>query len=363
MDFFLLRNKNELDDLSSVWNELLVQSEVNHIHSGFEWLSTWWKYFGEGKELFVVLVKDDDEIIGIAPLMIHNVSKFYSNTLVFRQLTFLGRGFADSAGFIFKKGREDIIPKLMDFLYKHKNLWDEIHLTQMDNSTKSFKILNEGFSEEFTNHTDYVIGCPYLDINQDFDAYNKKLSRSLRNKVERYRKKLESEGETKYVIEYGFTQKLIDEIVRLNQMRNIKFGRKSPFLDPVKKAFIRDVFNKLSNKDQVRIFTIRQCEYLLIYSITFSYNNTISRWNTCYNLNYSKYSLGKILTKYILKYCYENNYKKCDWMAGVEEHKLHWTKELRENHSLTVKKKNIKTSIADSYRTIKKYARKYEFIQ
>lgn len=363
MKILLIKNENDFENLSPIWNEILIQSESNHIHSTFEWLSTWWKYFGADKKLFIVVAEENNEVLGIAPLMIQEVSKFYSNTLKFKQLTFLGRGFTDSADFIIRGNNSEVICKMMSFIYKHKTEWDEIYLTQMDSSNESLKVLNNLPIGEFSLNESYVIGCPFLPIKGEFQDYYKSISKTLRSKNERYIRKLEANGETKYIVEKRLTPKLLDEMIRLNQVRNNNNGRKSPLLDPKKREFIKEVLDKLSQKDQIRIFTIRQNEYLLIYSLTFNYNKTISRWNTSYNLEYSKFSLGKILTKYIIKYCFENNYEKCDWMAGIEDHKLLWTDQSRSNHSFTIKKRNIKTSIADSYFRLKKMARKYEFIQ
>lgn len=363
MKLRLVNTDEEFLNLSSIWNEILIQSEVNHIHSTFEWLSTWWKFFGDNKELFIIVAEEDSKILGIAPLMIQEESKFYNNTLKFKQLTYLGQGFTDSAGFIIKKNNTDILIMILDFIYKQNSKWDEIYLSQMDSSTKALKILNNQPAVKFSINENYIIGCPFLPIAGEFEKYYQGLSRTLISKNERYIRKLEKNGETKYIIEKKLSQKLLDEIIQLNQVRNLKNGRKSPFLEPTKKKFIIEVLDKLSKKDQVRIFTIRQNEYLLIYSITFNYNKTISRWNTCYNLDYSKFSLGKILTKFIIRYCFENDYDKCDWMAGSEEHKLLWTDKSRNNHSFSIKKRNIKTSIANSYFHLKKIARKYEFIQ
>ena len=51
-------------NLAASWNAL-----ANDIpFRSWEWLTTWWKHYGDGHELFVLLVHDDQEkLLGIAP--------------------------------------------------------------------------------------------------------------------------------------------------------------------------------------------------------------------------------------------------------------------------------------------------------
>ncbi|MCJ7523041.1 MAG: hypothetical protein MUP21_12620, partial [Dehalococcoidia bacterium] len=47
-------------------NEIDKDSSIYLTH---EWLSTWWKYFGKGKKLNILLVEKARRVIGIVPLM------------------------------------------------------------------------------------------------------------------------------------------------------------------------------------------------------------------------------------------------------------------------------------------------------
>jgi hypothetical protein len=59
-----------LDGLRDVWDRLLVRSDFKNIFMTFDWLRTWWKIFGDDKELYVLVIRSEDTIIGIAPLML-----------------------------------------------------------------------------------------------------------------------------------------------------------------------------------------------------------------------------------------------------------------------------------------------------
>ncbi|HEY7532967.1 MAG TPA: hypothetical protein VH681_09355, partial [Nitrospiraceae bacterium] len=56
--------------LAPRWNELVVEAGIDHPFLRHEWVRTWWECFDHGGKLHILLVKDGDDLIGIAPLML-----------------------------------------------------------------------------------------------------------------------------------------------------------------------------------------------------------------------------------------------------------------------------------------------------
>ena len=60
----------EFASLKTVWNHLLQRCDTNNsIYLTHEWLSTWWRYFRQGKKLNILLIEQGNQVIGIVPLM------------------------------------------------------------------------------------------------------------------------------------------------------------------------------------------------------------------------------------------------------------------------------------------------------
>ena len=78
MDFFLHQDFSELPEAQ--WNALVEQSIADTPFSRHEYLSEWWKTLGGGEwnvgadghppELILVSARENDQLIGIAPLFI-----------------------------------------------------------------------------------------------------------------------------------------------------------------------------------------------------------------------------------------------------------------------------------------------------
>lgn len=82
--------------LEKEWNEVLHHSDSNSVFLTFEWVTTWWKHFGQDKELFIQLVQDGGKIIGIVPCMIRRV---WRKTSHLKKIEFIGTGVAPWGGF------------------------------------------------------------------------------------------------------------------------------------------------------------------------------------------------------------------------------------------------------------------------
>ena len=79
--------------LKNTWDMLLEHSS-NEVFSTWEWLSTWWKYFGNNKKLLILLAKENDRIVGIAPLMYSIDRVFGVNQSI---IEFIGAGYLPCA--------------------------------------------------------------------------------------------------------------------------------------------------------------------------------------------------------------------------------------------------------------------------
>lgn len=89
-------------DLETAWKDSL-EGQNHTIFSTWEWLSTWWKHFGEDKRLLLLLAKNEDRIIGIAPLM-YTVSTMFG--LRRGKIAFIGTPDSDYNNFIITEKRK-----------------------------------------------------------------------------------------------------------------------------------------------------------------------------------------------------------------------------------------------------------------
>src|SRR5512140_2512724 len=72
----VIADYDSLVSLGTAWNRLVDLADIDHPFLGHDWIVSWWEAFGAGRKLNVLLVKDGDELLGIAPLMISNETMY-----------------------------------------------------------------------------------------------------------------------------------------------------------------------------------------------------------------------------------------------------------------------------------------------
>ena len=81
-----INNEQDFTSLKKIWINLVNLYEINNIFLTWEWISTWWKYFGDKKELCIILIEDKNEIVFVAPLM---KSSFFIDKLNMNKIEFI----------------------------------------------------------------------------------------------------------------------------------------------------------------------------------------------------------------------------------------------------------------------------------
>lgn len=351
MNVKLINNYQDFLSLECIWNRLLENSGSDHIHCTFEWLSTWWRHFGENKELFIIVAEEHNEIIGVAPLMIHKVGKLYKGFMKFRTVSFIGYGFADSADFLITRDRKEVIREFFNYVYAKEKRWDEVRLVQLSDTSPSLNIIKEEITKnKYDVEMDVLIGCPYLEIEGCFEDYYEGINKNWRYDIQRNIRRLKKDnGNLEFVVIKNVDESQLEDIYKLNKKRFDLTGHRSPFLDGNKLDFIRDIRKLFNERGWWHLFLLKFKDGLIGYQICFDYNRTISFWNTSYDLDYGKFSVGKILVKLVLEYCFEKKYKIYDFMAGDEDYKFKWTKSYRNNYQIIIRKRNLKTKVSLAY--------------
>jgi hypothetical protein len=70
----IVTDASAFERLEPEWNDAVERAGTAHPFLRHEWLRTWWECFGEGRQLHIVIVRADAQIIAIAPLLSEAVS-------------------------------------------------------------------------------------------------------------------------------------------------------------------------------------------------------------------------------------------------------------------------------------------------
>ncbi len=197
----------EINDLASAekirpeWVALLSQTEGATFMQSLEWLEVYWKHFGAGQKLRILLVLDHDEPVGILPLV---VRKEKTRAGSFRFLTYPLDYWGSFYGPIGPRPAETLNAALA-YIHVAIKDWDVLELRWVGGAETSCQCTAHAMKtngmpgcQTLMDHT-AVIDLQGANSPNTWDQYLASRSGKWRNNFKRWRRKLEKRGEVEHL--------------------------------------------------------------------------------------------------------------------------------------------------------------------
>lgn len=328
----IISNKHEFKSIRKKWNALLEKSRADKIFMRWEWLCNWWLVFGNNSRLVIILIFDEDNLIGIAPFYI-NVQKKYP--IKISMLEILGSRFvgSDYLDIIVEDGKEKIvIDELLKMLWDLKRII--INFVNIRKDSIAYQIVEKVQTKtEYRTYKYAVTTCPFIKLPYSWNELLLGFKKKKRGNVKYYRKKaIKDLSITFYRVEKEDELSFyFNSLVNLNKYRmqqkkvrslngtffNNKFVE---FHERISKAFLKDNILRLyflKNKQN----DVVACKY------NFLLNNKVYSYQVGIKPGYEKSRLGTVLLSYCIEDAISEGCKEYDFLEGNEKYKYEWAKE------------------------------------
>jgi CelD/BcsL family acetyltransferase involved in cellulose biosynthesis len=327
LELNVLSDDMEFRNFGPKWNNLLINSNVNNPFLTHEWQFAWWEEYGNDKDLFIVVVRLENQTIGIAPLMISRLG-------IFRILEFIGSGISDYLGFITHRDYKNATDEIINFLLKNKRQWDLINLKDVTDVDKIEKCLDSASTNRIKRV--YEI-APYLEIKNTWDEFIKKKSKNSRKHLKYNLKKIDKLGDVK-IIDYpgnNFSGHELVHSVWGIEKQSWKYQAGTAHFSEVKRRhFLSEILEKFADREWLDALLLKIDNKFVAYSIAFKYNSKIYNYEVGYRQDYP--GAGNYLNTHHLRKTFEEGLKEYDFLRGNESYKLRWTKSYREVYQIVI---------------------------
>ncbi len=207
----------------------------------------------------------------------------------------------------------------------------------------------------------------YKDLSEYFQkTFRKKTRYSLR----RYQKRLELCFKIKYKMFYGNISKEEYDFIfgwfkKLLEKRFTDKQTTNNNLNPEEWAFYYDVAFPLILAKKASLFVVYEDSNPIAVSLNYFSENILFHAITVYDIDYSKFNLGKIALTNLFSWCFENSIQYIDFSKGYYEYKTHWAnKNYDFEYHLYIDKASIRSKligfIIKNYFELKQYLREKE---
>jgi len=318
----VIDSEEGLIEIAQEWSNLLPRSHNDTIFLTFEWLSTWWKHFKDNRELRVLTARNEDgELIGIAPLMIYR--RRLLSLLSLKVMEFLGSGHSDYLDFILLKGREEeILGAFFRYLREHGDEWDLLDLVDIPEDSMTLRYVRK----LTLKHMDRIENvCPYITLPKSWDSFLLSLPKKRRRNFQYYLRRLKRDFSFQFgTVGGGDLQEKIDRLYSLHESRWRTKGTLGVFSDRKFAQFHRDIILKSFERGWLRLYYISLNGNIVSVLYAFRYGQRICYYQSGFDPEYSKYSLGTITIGCCIESAISEGVKEFDFLRGDEPYKYDW---------------------------------------
>ena len=311
------------------WNTWVAQNETNTIFQTYEWHTSWWQTFGHEHELCMLFVYDNDEVIGLAPLMIVQKTKHH------RELVFIGDNNADYLDFILPVKKQQALTAIWKYNKENICQWDTILLRNIPTESSTLTQLNHDCRINKQCHIiNESITCP-THVIKDQEIETRKLINKYSNKRSYNYFSHQGKLSLRHLSASEAHQHLpifFDQHIRRWENSNSP----SLFNKNINQEFYKNLSDKLESTNWL-LFSIAELNGKpLSYHFGFDYADKIIWYKPSFDIKQAKHSPGKLILCFLLKYALENNKTELDFTIGNEPFKSRFSNKIRYNANIYV---------------------------
>lgn len=330
--------------LASVWNSLLRESASDTLFLTHEWLSVWWEVFGGKRELYILVVRDGEELIGIAPLLRREVRHY--GLLPFQRLEFLASGETEAdevcseyLDFILRRGRE---PEALEHIFTHLRAnsaaWDELLLTNISADSPNLALLERiceaaGMKSSILRKQK----SSYLSLDTDFESYLATLGKKFQSNLRRERRVAEKHGGHLRIIDStdGFEENF-EILIRLHQACWTGRGRPGVFASERFTRFHKEVARVILRHGWLRLYVYLLGDEAVSALYAFVYNGKLFYYQSGFAPKRAPlYSPGTLIQSHAIEDAVKSGFREFDFLTGAEHgYKEKWGAQTREIQQL-----------------------------
>jgi CelD/BcsL family acetyltransferase involved in cellulose biosynthesis len=327
-----------LGDIQRDWNALLEQNQTKTVELSYEWQVTYWKHFNENSELFILIIKENEAVVAIAPLKLSNKERFGFKV---RTLEFIAASESNYQDFIYESNRIEILQQFADYLVIHQNIWDSLYLENIPENSPTVNFLRRHGNNNYLLRTDRTDKCVVLEIDKTWDEYFKSLSRNAKSKIKKSIRRLENIRTFEYFHcsneeDFSFYLK---HLFNLHRKRWNQTQTPSQFNNDKHCNFYLETVPKLFHERKIDLFVLKSGEACLALLYSFECDKVYLLQLLAHDVDYAQCSPSIVMHHFLIKEAFAKGLKIFDFGHDYP-YKNIWSKSFRNKVSIEIYQRN-----------------------
>jgi CelD/BcsL family acetyltransferase involved in cellulose biosynthesis len=349
VEFETLNSEGQFMALGPGWNSLLEASKTDSVFSTFEWLSTWWRHFGQGQQLNLITARRDGRLVGIAPFVI-------SQREGFKQAALMGGYVTDYKDFIVDEheDRPAVLESMLVHLFERAPI-DLLQVNGLRADACTLAALNEILPRlrawRPALHS-YAV-APYIPIGESWAGYWAGLSSEFRRTSKQRIARLTNASNS---VRFGGLADRDDVQSFMSALFEHKIARwreaqrnDLTLQQPAVQGFYRALALRMFDAGWLRMCELQVENKVAAIDLGIEYGGKYYSCQHTLNYEFEAYSAGRLLTLHILEDAFARHLREVDLLVGDGTHKRDYRPQRRELFTLSMFQKSMRGRAAATW--------------
>lgn len=329
-----------------VWSQALLMSKKDNLFLTLEWLSTWWKHFGEDKKSLLLILKEGDDVIAIAPLM---YSKYRKNFLEIGLIQFMGTWLSDYGDFILVKDEEKCLNLIFEFLENCRIQWNVMDLRGFPEESSTIGLLQKVAKERGYPLIMKECSCQSISLNHSWNDYWNQLRVPMRRQVRRDLKNAMKAHSVDIVFDQNLHESIRFFFETYTKWLAQRKGQSTLFDIPFERVrkFLTDFILVSAERGWLDMSSLRLDHVPVSSYLGFIYDKTYYLYMSSWDPSYSHYGIGHIHLMNLIRRSINLGLYRFDFLRGDDYYKARWNTSKTRSRRIIIFNKNFKGKLAN----------------
>ena len=320
----MLESDGEFAALAQEWEKLHAGAKLASIFGSFDWQHLWWRTYGPGRSLKLLVARRAETIVGLLALHIETVKMLMFPV---RRLRFVGTGgdtFPDDLGPVLGAGDESETARALAEAVMGIDGWDVLLLTDM-NPACPFTAAMEaaargGRLPVQTGRSDRIA---FLDLPPTWDAWLQSLSGDRRYRIRNIRKKLNAAHRSRFFVwdDPATLDQGIDQLIKLHHKRWQSINMPHSFASPEYVGFHRAVMAACLARNRLRLYCLELGGQPAAMYYFYKFRDAVYLMQSGFDPDLSAVKPGQVLLGHIVEHAIGEGHKVLDFLKGDHRYK------------------------------------------
>lgn len=323
--------------LREPWDQLFATAVEAFPTTSHAWLGAWWKAFGEGRQPYVVLVWDDDVLIGAAPFLYDTKEMLRTLLRVLRPWV---NEWVDCFNFLVMSPAGSIVDAILNHIDDISHTWDIFELPRIDNSSSVTQHFLQACQERgLSLGVEDDLQSPVLHLPDSWDELLLSLSPSFRQTLKRKVRAADKISNMRMSVVTDAS--VIDPIIEISKESWQHEQGTSIASRRDIRAFYQTVIESYAQRKQLYCALMEVDGEPAAFELNLAHQNTLYNFKLGFKRKFSHISTGVVLKAFFLKEMLDSQrhgreFATYDFMGTAEDYKLRWSKSLRVQNQYIV---------------------------